>query len=259
MKIKDNTILITGGTSGIGLELAKQLKSSGNTVIITGRDEVKLKQSQREVPGIHVYQSDVGESTAISALYTKVIADFPELNVVINNAGIMRMLNLMRSNDGQHIEQEVDVNLLGPILMVAQFLPHLMTKPESAIVNVSSGLAFIPLISAPIYGATKAGLHAYTQALRIQLENTTVKVFELAPPPTGTALLDNFGSASSNSASRGVMKTDKMVNVAIKAIANNVYEIRPGISNILKIMSRLAPNFMLNQLSKLAKEEIRKA
>ena len=259
MKMTGNTILITGGTSGIGLELATQLSQRDNTVLVTGRNPATLHEIGKRLPNIHTYQSDVSDSSAITTLYQKVTQDFPTLNVVINNAGIMRMLSLNGKNGLQDIGQEIEINLLGPVHMVEQFLPYLKTKQEAAIVNVSSGLAFVPLASAPIYCATKAGIHSYTQSLRVQLQGTSVKVFELAPPPTNTPLMDNFGSDTSNSSSRGVMKVDKMVSVAMKGLESDTYEIRPGVSNVLKLMSRLAPTFMLRQLSKPVEKELAKA
>ena len=258
MKMTGNTILITGGTSGIGLELAMQLSQRENTVIVTGRNPATLQEIREKFPNIHTYQSDVSDPSAISLLYQNVTHDFPALNVVINNAGIMRMLTLNGKNGLQDIGQEIEINLLGLVRMVEQFLPYLKTQQYAAIVNVSSGLAFVPLASAPIYCATKAATHSYTQSLRVQLQGTSVKVFELAPPPTSTPLMDNFGSDTSNSSSQGVMKVDKMVSVAVKGLESDTYEIRPGVSNVLKLMSRLAPTFMLRQLSRPVAKELAK-
>jgi uncharacterized oxidoreductase len=259
MKMTGNTILITGGTSGIGLELAIQLSQRKNTVIVTGRDSAKLQELRKRFPTLHTYQSDVSDPEAIPTLYQNVTKDFPPLNVVINNAGVMRMLSLNGKNGLHDIGQEIEINLLGPIRMVEQFLPYLKTKPEAAIVNVSSGLAFVPLASAPIYCATKAGIHSYTQSLRVQLQGTSVNVFEVAPPGTSTPLMDTFGSDAFHRNSQGVMKVDKMVSVVLKGLERDTYEIRPGISNVLKLMSRLAPTFMLAQLSRSVAEELAKA
>lgn len=258
MKMTGNTILITGGTSGIGLELATQLSERDNTVIVTGRDPATLSEIRKSLPNVHTYQSDVSDPAAITLLYQKVTQDFPTLNVVINNAGIMRMLSLSGKNGLQDIGQEIEINMLGPVRMVEQFLPYLKTKQDAVIVNVSSGLAFVPLASAPIYCATKAAIHSYTQSLRVQLQGTSVKVFELAPPSTSTPLMDNFGSDTFNGSSQGVMKVNKMVSVAMKGLESDRYEIRPGISNVLKLMSRLAPQFMLRQLSRPVAKELAK-
>jgi uncharacterized oxidoreductase len=193
MRIDSNTILITGGTSGIGLELSSQLMELGNTVLITGRDASKLAAAKKKLPDIHTFQSDVADPTAIVDLYCDVTAQFPALNILINNAGIMRKINLHNAgSDLQDVTSEIAINLSGAIHMVMQFLPHLKRQKNAAIVNVSSGLAFVPFPISPIYGATKAGMHSFTQSLRIQLKNSKVKVFELAPPLTNTPLSRNF-------------------------------------------------------------------
>jgi uncharacterized oxidoreductase len=259
MELSGNTILITGGTSGIGLELARQLSKRKNTIIVTGRDPHKLQEIQQAVPGVYPYQSDVSDPAAIATLYQRVTHDFPELNVLVNNAGVMRMLSLNGGHGVQDIGREIESNLLGPVRMVEQFLPFLTTQRQAAIINVSSGLAFVPLPSAPIYCATKAAIHSYTQSLRVQLQNTPVKVFEVAPPPTSTPLMDNFGSDSYNSQSPGVMNVDKLVRAALSGLTRDTYEIRPGVSNVLKVMSRLAPTLMLRQLSRPVATELAKA
>ena len=249
MKLTNNTILITGGSNGIGLELASQFLKLGNTVIITGRNLSKLNEVKRNFPGLNIFQSDAGNANNIKTLYENVLKQFPELNVLINNAGIMRKLNLNdTSYDLENINQEIEINLSGPIRMVNQFLPHLKTKKEATIVNVSSGLAFVPFPISPVYSATKAGVHFYTESLRIQLKKTNVKVFELAPPLTNTDLQNAFTAEDMKGTT--AMDTDKMVEIALKALSNDIYEIRPGQSNLLKIMSRVAPQFILNQMSR---------
>jgi uncharacterized oxidoreductase len=249
MKMSDNVILITGGASGIGFELAGQLLALRNTLIITGRDRAKLDLAQTKLPGIHTIQSDASDPAAIGALFEKVTREFPGLNVLINNAGIMRQLNLHdKENDLKALTQEIETNLNGPIRMVKQFLPHLKAKPAAAIMNVSSGLAFVPLPIAPVYCATKAGLHSFTLSLRAQLKNTKVQVFELAPPATKTALLGDFHPDDMKGTE--IMAVDAMVKRAIQGLEKDELEIRPGQSNNLKFMSRIAPQFILNQLSK---------
>jgi uncharacterized oxidoreductase len=248
MKLHDRTILITGGTSGIGLELASQLVKRKNTVIVTGRALAALDAARNKVPGLQTVQSDVSDPGAVVSLYKQVVAQFPRLDVLVNNAGIMRKINLHAfGTDLEDITQEVNINLSGPIRMVMQFLSHLKTQPEAAIVNVSSGLAFNPSPIAPIYGATKAAVHSFTQSLRVQLKNTKIKVFELAPPPVDTPL--NYKFVEELKGAR-LMNVEKLVDTAIAGIEKDRLEIRPGLANVLMIMSRLAPGFMLKQLSK---------
>src|SRR6202035_307921 len=158
MKLKSNTILITGGAGGIGYELTKQLTALGNKILITRRDQDKMDRAKAAFPKIHTFQSDVSDPEAIATLYEEVTNQFPELNILINNAGIMREINVHdKAGSLEDITREIEINLSGPIRMVKQFLPHLITKSEAAIMNVSSGLAFVPLPISPVYCATKAG------------------------------------------------------------------------------------------------------
>jgi uncharacterized oxidoreductase len=249
MRLRSNTILITGGAGGIGYELAKQLTALGNTILVTGRDQAKMDRAKAAFPNIHTFQSDVSDPEAIATLYADVTRQFPELNILINNAGIMRKINIHdKAGSLGDITREIEINLSGPIRMVKQFLPHLKTKSEAAIMNVSSSLAFVPLPISPVYCATKAGLHSFTESLRAQLKNTSVKVFELAPPMIQTELLGDFDVEDMKGAS--AMKVEDMVQVAVKGMQTNRFEIRPGQANQLKMMSRLAPGFILKQMSR---------
>ena len=143
--------------------------------------------------------------------------------------------------------QEIDINLKGPIRMAKAFLSHLKKQDEAAIVNVTSGLAFVPLPTSPVYCATKAGLHSFTLSLRVQLKNTKVKVFEVAPPATETELLADMSQEDRKGVS--IMKVDEMVAASIQGLGSDRLEIRPGQANSLKFMSRVAPEFILKQLS----------
>jgi uncharacterized oxidoreductase len=251
MKTSGNTILITGGTSGIGFELATQLSGLGNILIVTGRHQANLDAARTKIPGIHTIQSDVSEPTAIVRLYQQVVSEFPSLNVLINNAGIMRKIDLHTfGSDLQELTREVEIDLNGSIRMVAQFLPHLKMQRRAAIVNVSSGLAFVPLPSSPVYCAAKAAIHSFTQSLRVQLKNTNITVFELAPPVTATPLLRGDSIADYLPPGVKPMDVKTLAQHAIDGIRRDRLEIRPGLSNMLKIMSRLAPGFILKQFSK---------
>ena len=248
MKMTGNTVLITGGTSGIGLELALQLLKMNNRVIVTGRDKSKIESLANENPTLATLYSDVSEPAAITELYEKVTKDHPEFNILVNNAGIMRKINLQdRGADLEDITREIDINLSGPVRMVKQFLPHLKAQGSAAIVNVSSGLAFVPFPISPVYSATKAGVHAFTKALRVQLKHTSIKVFELAPPSTHTALQDAFSATDVKASSNMDVKT--LVKKTIQGLERNRLEIRPGASNVLHLLSRLAPGFALKMTS----------
>src|SRR5580698_9486357 len=251
MKLEKRTVLITGGTSGIGLELAKQLLERGNTVIVTGRDQEKLDAVKLALSGVHTFRSDVSDPVAITALHDRVLEQFPALDTLINNAGIMRNLKLSQDRDLSDLTREIEINLSGPVRMVQQFLPHLKTRNGALIVNVSSGLAFIPFPLSPVYCATKAAIHSFTQSLRVQLEGTGVTVVELAPPAVETPLLR--GEFAKEMKEQKGMDVKVLARHAISAIEADKLEMRPGLANVLMAMSRIAPGFMLKQMAKMAK------
>jgi uncharacterized oxidoreductase len=251
MKLQDRTILITGGSSGIGLELARQLLARGNTVIVTGRGQDGLDAAKRALPDVHVTRSDASDVDGIRTLQSIVTARFPDLDTLINNAGIMRNLKLGDERSLEDITREIDIDLSGPIRMVQQFLPHLRRQPDALIVNVSSGLAFVPFPISPIYSAAKAGMHAYTRCLGVQLEGSNVKVVELAPPGTETPLFR--GEFAEEMKGQKGMPVEKLVRQAINGIERGRTEIRPGLSNVLKIASRVAPAVIFRQLSKVGR------
>ena len=187
MKTSGNTILVSGGGSGIGLALAQRWHDAGNTVIITGRNAAKLESAVAGRANMHAAQLDVTDPSAILAFAADIVAKFPALNVLVNNAGIMGYEDATAARDLSAAEDTVVTNLLGPIRLIDALVGHLAAQADSAIVNVTSGLAFVPFPKAPTYSATKAALHSYTQALRVQLEGK-VELIELAPPAVRTDL-----------------------------------------------------------------------
>lgn len=188
MKATGNTILITGGTSGIGLALAQALAAQGNQVIIAGRRQALLDAAVAATPSLQTLALDVSDTAALPKVVADLIARFPSLNVLINNAGIMVAENILSAPDGT-AAATITTNLLAPIQLTAALLPHLRQQPSATVVNVTSGLSFVPLASTPTYSATKAALHSYTQSLRHQLRGTSVQVLELAPPAVQTDLM----------------------------------------------------------------------
>jgi uncharacterized oxidoreductase len=187
MNLTANTILITGGGSGIGRGLAEALHTLGNQVVIAGRRQSALDESTAANPGMKSLQLDIESPAAIRAFAARLSEDFPSLNILINNAGIMRVEKFLdQQPDLADAEAIVTTNLLGPIRLTAALLPHLQKQPRATIVNVSSGLAFLPLALTPTYCATKAAIHSYTQSLRYQLRATQIEVLELIPPYVAT-------------------------------------------------------------------------
>lgn len=196
MQMTGNTILITGGGSGIGRGLAEKFHAAGNRVIITGRNAARLDDVVAANPGMIALSLDVTDAEAVQAFAAKLIADYPALNILINNAGMM-VYESMTDAPANVADAEATIvtNLLGPIRLTSALLPHLLSQADASVVNVSSGLAFVPLAATPAYSATKAGLHSWTMAIRQQLKGTSVKVVELAPPYVQTELTGS-GQAS---------------------------------------------------------------
>jgi uncharacterized oxidoreductase len=189
MKTTGNTILITGGTSGIGLGLARRFHEAGNKVIVAGRRQEALDQITVAYPGIEALALDIADPASILRASETMATRFPGLNVLVNNAGIMQWENVRDPGSLAIAEETVATNLLGTIRMVYAFLPQLANKADAVIMNVSSALAFVPLPATPTYNATKAAVHSFTESLRIQLAEASIKVIELAPPGVQTALL----------------------------------------------------------------------
>jgi uncharacterized oxidoreductase len=191
MNPSGNMILITGCGSGIGRGLAESLHALGNQVIISGRRRHALDETTAANPGMKSLTVDVQDPASLRAFAARAIAEFPSLNVLVNNAGVMRAENfLAQQPDLADAEAIIQTNLLGPIRLTAALLLHLQKQPHATIINVSSGLAFVPMARTPTYCATKAALHSYTLSLRAQLRNTSVEVVELIPPYVATDLMD---------------------------------------------------------------------
>lgn len=190
MNISGNTILITGGGSRIGRALAEALKAEGNKIIIAGRRREALEETVAANPGMAFEVLDIEQAQGIADFAARVTAAHRDLNVLVNNAGIMRAENLLAEPfplaDAEAI---MATNLLGPIRLTAALLPHLRRQPAATVMNVTSGLAFVPLTATPTYNATKAALHSYSESLRFQLRETPVEVIELAPPAVATKLM----------------------------------------------------------------------
>src|SRR6266513_2911987 len=229
MKLSGRTILITGGSAGIGLAFALKLLELGNEVIVTGRRQAVLDQVKAEHPKLHTIQSDVAEPAQIAALAKRVRVDFPKLDVLMNNAGIMLYKNLKApAADLTGLMTEMDINVGGVIRVTSAFI-DLLTANKGTVINVSSGLAFVPLPCAPIYCATKASVHSYTQSLRFQLEETGVEVIEIMPPWVKTEMTAEVPEGDGIT----MITTDELIRQSFASLKTGALGIRPGQSKQL--------------------------
>jgi uncharacterized oxidoreductase len=249
MNLRNRTILITGGSAGIGLAFALKFAELGNEVIVTGRRQKVLEDVNAKHPNLHTIQSDVADAAQIAALAAHVKADFPKLDVLMNNAGIMLYKNLRApATDLAGLMAEVNINLGGVITTTSAFV-DILTANKGTVINVSSALAFVPLPAAPIYSATKAAIHSYTQSLRFQLEESGVEVIELMPPGVKTDMTTELAEGGVT-----VITTEELVKQSFVALRTGAVEIRPGQSKQLAFMRRLAPDFINGQLWKASKK-----
>jgi uncharacterized oxidoreductase len=254
MKLSGNTVLITGGSSGIGLALAEGFAARGSRVLVCGRTEEKLRQAQERVPGIASLKADLADEADRRRLLEWVKAEHPETNVLVNNAGIQRRVRL--TDGAEAIDTgEIAINLEAPIHLTALFLPHLLRQAQQgqspAIINVSSGLAYVPLAATPIYGATKVGLQAFTQALRHQLRGTGIKVVDVAPPAVDTALLQGALDPK-QAAGPPTITPEQFAKETLGALEKGRSEIRFGGAQLLYVLNRLSPGLAFRLLNRLA-------
>lgn len=200
MNLSNNTVLITGGSSGIGLAFAERFLAAGSNVIICGRREEKFRAAQEKLPQLHTRVCNVADEDERIALFEWAVHEFPNLNVLVNNAGVQRRVDLAHTEPWHRTRQEIEINFEAPVHLSRLFIPHLLkqTTRSPAILNVTSGLAFAPLANVPVYCATKAALRSFTLSLRQQLSATPVKVIEIIPPAVDTDLggpgLHTFGA-----------------------------------------------------------------
>ena len=226
MNTAGNTVLITGGTSGLGFAFAEQFLQLGNTMIICGRREDRLKQIKDKHPAIVTRVCDVAIVEQREELARWVLKNYPAMNLFFNNAGIQLLTDLTKPVNLDRIRAEIEINLIAPIHLASLFAEHLATKKDGAILNISSGLAFAPLAFMPVYCATKAAIHSFTLSLRHQMRNTPVKVFEIIPPSVDTEL--GHDRREDKSESHGGMPVSEFLAEAMEAIKNDTLEAAIG-------------------------------
>lgn len=231
MHIDSNTVLITGGGSGIGLGLAEAFLSAGSKVIVCGRDEGKLRAARAKNPGLATYACDVGKAAEREELVRWATREHAQLNVVINNAGIQRRVQLAQAEPWANCEAEIAINFHAPVHLCRLFIPHLLTRERPVLVNVTSGLAFVPVAFVPVYAATKAAMHSFTVSLRQQLASTPIQVIEIVPPAVNTDL-GGVGLHAS-----GVPR-DEYCDAVIQSLKSGALEFGYGFSERARLASR---------------------
>ncbi|WP_262315324.1 SDR family oxidoreductase [Lacticaseibacillus parakribbianus] len=248
MKLTQNTILITGGTSGLGLRLAQALLRRGNVVIVTSRRQTVIDQAVAANPGLVGYPVDVADRQSVQALAATIRSQHPDLNMVINSAGIMRGVNFFTPQTP--LTAEIETNLIGTANVDWAFLPQLAAAPEAALVNVGSGLGYLPSTAHPLYAASKAGVHALTTALRNQAAYwgyRQLHVIQVAPPLVAATNLEPTMHANGERNPLN-MDIDAFVAAVLKGIGQNRAVINPGASRLLAAAGRLAPRWLVARL-----------
>lgn len=234
MELHQNTVFITGGNAGIGLAFAEALVRLDNTVIVCGRDQQKLDTVRQQYPQIHTIRCDIADSAELERTVDTIQEAFPQLNVLINNAGIQYQYNFSTDEEvPSKINEEVTVNLTALMRLTHMMLPVLARQPNAAVMNVSSMLGFVPKKSAPVYCATKAAVHAFSKALRYQLADMTIKVFEIVPPLVDTDMTK--GQTESK------MSPAALVQETLRGIRRDRYEIQIGQAKGLIVLNRFFP------------------
>jgi uncharacterized oxidoreductase len=228
MNITGNTIIITGGTSGIGLAFAEEFIKEGNKVIITGRREDRLNAIKTRLPGIITKVSDVADAAQRIELVAWISENHPDTNILINNAGVQLITDFKKTIDLNRIQSEVETNFTAPLHLASLFVPHLSKTPNAAIINITSGLAFVPIAMMAVYCATKAAMHSLTMSMRYQLKQTGIKVFEIAPPSVDTEL--GHDRREDKTQSHGGIPVHEFIEGAMAAIKNDTYEAAIGMS-----------------------------
>lgn len=243
MVLKDNTICITGGSSGIGLELAKRLVEKENQVIICGRSVDKLEKAKKDIPGIITYPCDLSEVDQCKTFASWIAENYPACNILVNNAAIVNITNFYEDeNMVEKADAEIRTNLMAPIALTKYLLPIIEKNKNPAVINHTTGLVYAPKAAYPIYNASKAALHSFTQVLRFQLKNEPISVIEVLFPAVDTP----WHKGNPPKIAIGV---EIAVQEMIKELERDKLEIKIGKVGLLYNLSRIAPAFMMKKIS----------
>ncbi len=232
MEMTGNTIVITGGTSGIGLAFAERFLELGNKVIICGRREERLIEIKKRSKDIVTRLCDISKTEQRNSLASWVISNYPETNILINNAGVQLVTDFTGPVNMEKVNEEIETNLTAPIHLSSLFTRHFANRKNSAIINITSGLAFAPISSVALYCATKSALHSISLSMRHQLKNANIKIFEIAPPSVDTEL--GKERRSDPNSTHGGIHVDEFLKEAMEAIRENVYEYAVGMAENMR-------------------------
>lgn len=245
MKLKNNTVLITGGSSGIGFELSKVLIQKGNKVIICGKSNEKLLAAKKVEPKLITYQCDLSDHTECIYFANRIKEDHPDLNILINNAAIVNKIDFLKEGKALELaENEYHTNLLAPIRLIKLLYNTISANESPAIINITTGLIYAPRVIYPFYNSSKSALHSFTQTLRIRLKNETTEVIEVMFPAVDTP----WHNGTPPKIAIGV---DEAVSRMIKGLEKGKTEIKVGGAKILYLMSRIAPGFALKKVNSI--------
>ncbi|HTO86985.1 MAG TPA: SDR family NAD(P)-dependent oxidoreductase [Thermoanaerobaculia bacterium] len=246
MELGSSTVLVTGGASGIGLALAERFLRAGSEVIVCGRREEKLREAKAAHPELQIRVCDLAGEQGRVSLLRWVTAEFPRLNILVNSAGVQLFLPLGQPEQWDRARGEIAINLEAPIHLSMLFIPHLLEQPHPAIVNVTSGLGFVPLARVPVYSATKAALHSFTLSLRAQLSATPIRVVEIIPPAVNTDLggpgLHTFG-----------VSVDEFADAVFPRIEQGELEVAYGFAEKASQGSRTELEALFNRMNEAPK------
>jgi uncharacterized oxidoreductase len=245
MKLENNTVLITGGSSGIGLELAKVLINKGNKVIICGKSNEKLVAAKKILTQLITYQCDISDAEECKAFARKVAANHPDLNILVNNAAIVNKIDFIGNENAMELaENEYQTNLLAPIRLIKLLFPTISANDSSAIINITTGLIYAPRVIYPFYNSSKSALHSFTQTIRIRLKDEKTKVVEVMFPAVNTPW-------HQGNPPKIAISTEAAVSEMITGLEKGKSEIRVGGAKILHLISRLAPAFALKKVNEI--------
>ena len=245
MNLKDNTILITGGSSGIGLELTKQLSANGNKVIICGRSLEKLQQAKEEYPDIEIIQCDLADKKQCDDLVNQIKAEFPSLNILVNNAAIVNKINFLETLNALHLaESEIAINFLAPLRLIKNLYDMIQQNPNPSIINITTGLVYVPRAEYPFYCSTKSALHSFTKILRKQTENDLVHIVEVLFPSVKTPW-------HKGNPPKIAITTEKAVTEMLCELEKGKSEIRVGGARLLYQISRFFPKLAFRKVNSI--------